>query len=70
MPIVSITIMEGRTAEQKAAMFKEVTEAISRTLAAPPERIRIMINEIPASHFAVAGVAASARKVDGKPGSS
>jgi 4-oxalocrotonate tautomerase len=57
MPIVNITMIEGRTDNQKQAMFKEVTEAIHRTLGAPRESVRIMINEVPARHFATAGVA-------------
>lgn len=57
MPIISITLIEGRSDEKKAAMYKEVTEAIHRTLGAPRESVRIIINEIPANHFAVAGEA-------------
>ena len=57
MPIIQITLVAGRSDEQKAAMYKEVTEAIHRTFGAPRENVRIMINEIPAKHFAVAGVA-------------
>jgi|GraSoiStandDraft_15_1057317.scaffolds.fasta_scaffold1212410_1 4-oxalocrotonate tautomerase len=59
MPIVNITMIEGRSESQKQAMFKEVTEAIHRTLGAPRENVRIMINEVPARHFATAGVVKS-----------
>ncbi len=57
MPIVNITLIEGRTDAQKQAMFHEVTEAIHRSLNAPREAVRILINEIPASHIAAGGVA-------------
>lgn len=57
MPIVEMTLIEGRTPEAKAAMMKAVTEAIVTTLQAPPEAVRIIIREIPAMHFSVAGVA-------------
>jgi 4-oxalocrotonate tautomerase len=57
MPIIQITLIEGRTDEQKSEMYKEVTEAICRTLGTPRENVRIMLNEIPAQHFAVAGAA-------------
>ena len=57
MPIIQITLVAGRSDEQKAAMYKEVTEAVHRTLGAPRENVRIMVNEVPAKHFAVAGVA-------------
>lgn len=55
MPIVSVTMLEGRSDEQKEKMFREVTEAICRTLDAAPESVRIVIHEAPRRHFAVAG---------------
>ena len=57
MPILNITLIEGRSDEQKVRMYREVTEAIHRTLGAPRENVRIILNEVPAKHFAVAGVA-------------
>lgn len=60
MPIVQITLIEGRSQDQKEAMFREVTEALGRTVAAPPQSVRIMINEVPREHFAVAGVSKAA----------
>ncbi|AET92855.1 2-hydroxymuconate tautomerase [Burkholderia sp. KK1] len=57
MPIVQITMIEGRSDEQKEAMFHEVTEAIHRTTATPRESVRIMIYEVPPRHFATAGKA-------------
>ncbi|SAK56052.1 4-oxalocrotonate tautomerase [Caballeronia hypogeia] len=55
MPIVQITMIEGRSDEQKEAMFHEVTEAIHRTTSTPRESVRIMIYEVPPRHFAAAG---------------
>ena len=56
MPIIDITIVEGRSYEKKEALMREVTEAAVRTLEAPPETVRVMVREIPKSHFSVAGV--------------
>ena len=56
MPIIDITILEGRTDEQKSALITEVTDATVRALGAPPQTVRVMIREIQHSHFAVAGV--------------
>ena len=36
MPIVHIDFLEGRTKEQKEAMMKKVTAAISETLVVTP----------------------------------
>jgi 4-oxalocrotonate tautomerase len=61
MPVVQITLIEGRTDEQKQAMYREVTDAIERTLGAQRENIRIMIYDVPRTDFAVAGVSKSAQ---------
>jgi 4-oxalocrotonate tautomerase len=55
MPIAQINILEGRTDDQKEMLIREVSEAISRSLGAPMESVRIIINEMPKHHFAIAG---------------
>ncbi len=64
MPIIDITILEGRTHEQKSALITEVTGAAVRTLGAPPQSVRVIIREIQPSHFAVAGVPKGPPKPD------
>lgn len=59
MPIVDITLIEGRPAAKKQAMIEKVTDAIQDSLGAPRESIRIIIREVPGAHFAVAGKARS-----------
>lgn len=56
MPVAQITIIEGRPAEKRAAAMREVAEALSRTLDAPIESVRVIINEVPAFHWSVGGV--------------
>lgn len=56
MPIMRVVITEGATPEAKAAMFFELTEAAHRALGTPREAIRIILNEIPAAHYAQGGV--------------
>ncbi|AOY89159.1 2-hydroxymuconate tautomerase [Marinobacter salinus] len=58
MPIAQLYIIEGRSDEQKETLIREVTEAMSRSLDAPMERIRVMITEMPAQHFGIAGQSA------------
>ena len=71
MPIITISLVEGRTAERKSALLREVTDAVARVLEAPPESIRVLLAEIPAAHWAVGGVAMSETRpvsdVDGMP---
>lgn len=55
MPIVEVTMIEGRPAQEKAVMVERVTDVMVQTLHAPIETVRIIIREVPAWHFAVAG---------------
>lgn len=56
MPIIEITLIEGRTREQKLTLMREVTSAVERSLDVKPETIRVILREIPPAHFAVGGV--------------
>ena len=58
MPIAYINIMEGRSDEQKEAMVAEVTAAISRTIGAPEETIRVLINDVPKQNWGIGGTSA------------
>jgi 4-oxalocrotonate tautomerase len=57
MPIVDITLIEGRSDEAKARLLQKVADAIHEAIDAPKEAIRIIIREVPAQHFSVGGVA-------------
>ena len=59
MPIAHREILEGRTAEQRAKLISEVTDAISRSIDAPKERVRVIITEIPKANWGIGGVPAS-----------
>ncbi|WP_264672921.1 2-hydroxymuconate tautomerase [Heliophilum fasciatum] len=56
MPIVNITMIEGRTEEQKRQLVKKVTDAIVETCEAPPEAVTITILDIPKTNVANAGI--------------
>jgi len=56
MPIVEITLIEGRSHEQKAKLAAKVTDAVIDSIGAPRESIRVILREIPSHHFAVGGV--------------
>ena len=55
MPIVDITLIEGRDAPAKRRLIEKVTEAIVESIEAPRESVRIILREIPGLHFGVAG---------------
>ena len=57
MPIVSITLIEGRTTENKAAIMTAVTEALVQALPTDPSGVRVMLHEVLAENYSVAGIA-------------
>lgn len=61
MPIIHVHLIVGRSESQKSDMIRAVTAAVAETLAAPPESIRIIINEVPATDYGMGGETAKAR---------
>jgi 4-oxalocrotonate tautomerase len=55
MPIVEITLIEGRDAPTKRRLIAKVTDAVVEAIDAPRESVRVILREIPALHFGVAG---------------
>ncbi|MBB3342865.1 tautomerase family protein [Luteimonas sp. RC10] len=53
MPIIQITLVEGRDTARVERCIREVARVASETLDAPLASIRVMVNEVPANRFAV-----------------
>jgi 4-oxalocrotonate tautomerase len=49
MPLVQISIAEGRSPEQLRSLMAEVHDAIVRAVDAPPASVRVLVNEVPGS---------------------
>jgi 4-oxalocrotonate tautomerase len=62
MPLIEITIIEGRSPEMKKDLMMNVTNAVAESLNAKKESIRIVIREVPKEHWAVGGVPMSELK--------
>ena len=56
MPLVEVTLIEGRPAEKKAALIRQVTDAVVSSIGAPVESVRVIIREVPPEHWGVGGV--------------
>ncbi|GAB6984087.1 tautomerase family protein [Nocardioides pyridinolyticus] len=52
MPLIEITLGEGRDHEQIRSMIHEVHEAVLRTANTRPEHIRVIVREVPRTHWA------------------
>lgn len=56
MPHVEITLVEGRTTEQKRKTAKRVTDVICEELSCPPSAVSIAFVDVPKDSFAHGGV--------------
>ena len=56
MPIVQISMIQGRTPEKKELLIKKVTDAIVEALQIPAEKVRIILNEVPKENIGRGGV--------------
>ncbi|MBC7161069.1 tautomerase family protein [Immundisolibacter sp.] len=58
MPFLQVSILEGRTEEQKLGLIRELTETVCRVLGAKPEAVRVLINDVPKTNWGIAGQSA------------
>jgi 4-oxalocrotonate tautomerase len=56
MPIITISMLEGRTKDQKKDLIKKVSDAVVETLDTPYEAVRIVISEMTNEDYGVAGL--------------
>jgi 4-oxalocrotonate tautomerase len=56
MPIVHISLIEGRPKEVKEALMEKVVEAITGTLQIPKETVSIVLHETKKENVTSAGV--------------
>jgi 4-oxalocrotonate tautomerase len=65
MPLVEVTLVEGRSAEQLRSLITAVTRAVVDTVDAPQESVRVVVREIPATHWAAGDVTIAERRAGG-----
>ena len=53
MPIIMVNMLEGRTASQKRALMRELSDGVVRALAVPEQSIRIVLTEVSPEHWGV-----------------
>jgi 4-oxalocrotonate tautomerase len=52
MPLIEVTLAEGRSAEQVRAMMRAVHQAVLQTVDTASEHIRVIVREVPRAHWA------------------
>lgn len=58
MPIVTVNLLNGRTPDQITTMIGEISKAISTSLDAPIETVRVIVNEMEDHQYGIAGLPA------------
>ena len=52
MPLIEVTIAEGRSSSQIRTVMREVHTAVLRTVDTRPEHVRVIVREVPRAHWA------------------
>ncbi|MFE4837467.1 4-oxalocrotonate tautomerase family protein [Arthrobacter sp. NPDC056691] len=55
MPLIEVTLAEGRTPDQLRALLGDVHTAVERSLEVPGPSIRVIIREVPPEHWLSGG---------------
>ena len=56
MPFISVTMLEGRTADQKLALIRALTAAIVETAGAKRENVHVAINDVSLDEWGTGGM--------------
>jgi 4-oxalocrotonate tautomerase len=62
MPLVEVTLAEGRSPEQIRALLHELHAAVVRAVGAPGDSVRVVIREVPATHWSAGDVTLAERR--------
>lgn len=65
MPIISVQLIRGRTAEQKAALMRELALAATRTVDVAEASVRVILTEVDAEHWGIGTRTKAAIERDG-----
>jgi 4-oxalocrotonate tautomerase len=52
MPLVEVTLTQGRSAAQLRSLIHELHEAVVRAVDAPPAAVRVIVREVPTANWA------------------
>lgn len=55
MPIIQVQMLEGRPVEKVKLVIERVTDTVAETLEVPKESIRVLVTEVPKTHWGIGG---------------
>ncbi len=56
MPIVTVSLYDGRSLDQKRELVKGITEVVARVAAVPPEAVHVVIDEVKRENWSIGGL--------------
>jgi 4-oxalocrotonate tautomerase len=62
MPLVEVTLVEGRSPEQLRSLMTALTSAVETSIGAPKDSIRVILRELPPTHWAAGDVTIAERR--------
>lgn len=65
MPIIDVSLSPGRSPEQLRALASGLTQATVNALGIEPSRVRVLMREVPDTHWATAGITTQEAKETG-----
>jgi 4-oxalocrotonate tautomerase len=63
MPLVQVSLRTGRSPEQLRRLISALTSAAVDTLEVPKESVRVIVTEVPATHWAAGDVTLEERSI-------
>lgn len=67
MPLIEVTLGEGRSPEQLRSLISALTNAAHEAVDAPVDSIRVVLREVPLTHWAAGDVTLAERRAGGTP---
>ncbi len=64
MPLVEVTLVEGRSPAQLRCLISELTGAVVRAVGAPRQNVRVVVREVPGTHWAAGDVTIAEREAE------
>ena len=64
MPFVEVTMVEGRTQDQLRALISGLTAAVVEAVGAPIASVRVVIREVPDTHWAAGDQTIAERRAE------
>ncbi len=62
MPFIDVTLAQGRSPEQLRTLITKLTDAAAESLGAPRDSIRVVLREVPLTHWAAGDVTIAERR--------